>query len=150
MKQKSKNKQQNPFGYLFWWNIDQDELKKQIENYDQLGMLHSARGVSFLYLLLAVVITVLTIYLKLADVSTLIDAFILLILGLFIYRGHRWAMTGAMIVWTLERAYIYLASSSIGNLTVAVLWWTVYMRSFWLAFRVEQERIKLKTRKADT
>ena len=56
-------------------------------------------------------------------------------------------MMGAMILWTLEKIYsVYQATTSSDTagvtIFITILWWTVYMHAFWLAYNVEKEREK--------
>jgi hypothetical protein len=68
-----------------------------------------------------------------------------LFFAVFIYRGHKWAMIGAMIFWTIEKLVQIssaLQSPHPNSAVMAVVWWTLYMHAFYLAFRTERERAR--------
>jgi hypothetical protein len=132
--------------WLLWWKIEPEELQKNIVEYDTLRIYQSARGISFLLLLLSGIADVVSVCVGYKDAWILSDAILLLGLAAFIYRGHRWAMLVAMVFWTLEKAFqIYSlanmpAGSSAGYLIVTLGWWAVYMHAFYFAFIVEKKR----------
>jgi hypothetical protein len=121
--------------WLLWWQLDNDEINKQLLDYQTLKIYQSARGISFLLLLLSAVITALFIVFFHAEVLVLIDSVLMIIIGLFVLRGHKWAMIAAMILWTFEKLV-----SLPTNAFVSLLWWALYMHSFYLAYRVEKLR----------
>lgn len=129
--------------WLLWWQIDESELKSQVDNYYSLGLTKSARGVSTLLLLLSSVATFGFVYFFALDSSALLDVFIYLFLAVFIYKGFRWFMVAAMVIWTFEKFYMLVDQSGVGgNPIIAIIWWAVYLHYFWLAFKVEQVRKK--------
>lgn len=131
--------------WLLWWVIDPAELNTEITKYPSRSIFKTARGVSAACLLLSVVITLGLAALKMIPADAIFDAVISLVLALFVYLGHRWAMLAAMAWWTLEKVTSLFGGLSIatGGLVVTqVIWWCVYMHAFWLAFRVEQARRK--------
>lgn len=133
-------KKENLLHWLLWWRIDQDELNKQVAEYESMRITRSAKGQSFLFLILSACVTTAFIVsgdLKAVDFS---DVLIALVLGYFIYRGHRWATMAAMIFWSIEKwAAIWnrLVVASSGNFVVQLVWWCICMHAFYLAFRVE-------------
>ena len=142
--------------WFFWWKVEEEELKNQVENYSTLKITHSARGQSVLCLLFSIVLTFLCISFGWlgADNSSYFDIIIFVILAFFIYRGHKWAMIGAMILWTFEKGYQifdYFQNQASSNsngafiLYLAILWWAFYMSAFWLAFQTEIKIKKIKT-----
>lgn len=139
------------FSWLFWWRLDKDELQKQVEEYETLKISQSARGISLLFLLFSAVVTTGFILFLDWDSSAFLDVFLFLILGFFIYKGHRWAMIGAMLLWTYEKFSILIfedfSSPTVKpfyHIFLSLLWWAVYMHFFYLAFRVESLRAKAK------
>lgn len=133
-----------PDGQIPLLKISQETLKKQIEGYDSLGIFHSARKISSLLLLLSATITILLIVFLGVDVTAYLDVAILIILAIFVYNGYKWAIVAAMILWTYEKGYqifetLYNSGSGT-NVIVPIIWWIVFMREFWLAYRVEVER----------
>lgn len=135
-KQKKKS---NYTHWLFWWILDKEELEKQVRGYNSLGW-SASRKVSTFALLFSMVITVLLIVFAQWDSSSLFDVAIMGVLAFFIYRGHRWAMVCAMILWSFEK--IYSISTSPTSILVSVIWWAIYMHAFYEAFKVEQLRRK--------
>lgn len=146
----TKKKNNNSLNWLLWWQIDKDELNQQVEEYETLKFTQSARGISLLLLLLSAAATLALVLFLNWNSLAILDVFIFLILGLFIYKGHRWAMVGAMILWTYEKIFIwieqYQSALAIGaiipNPIIPLIWWTIYMHAFYLAFQVERKRIK--------
>ncbi len=138
-----KPKKNNFFNWFLWWQIDQEEVEKQVSEYNTLKITQSARGKSTLFLLFSVVVNCIFIYLKILDVYAFIDAFLFLFLAFFIYKGHKWAMIGAMALWTFEKVFILVGNISNGStIFSSVLWWALYMHAFYLAFNVEKLRSK--------
>lgn len=128
-------KKKNPFAWILWWQLDEDELIKQVTQYDSLKWYNSARGGSVILLLLSAVITVIYIFVTNMDLFALIDPVISLIFVLFIFKKKRWAIVGAMIYWTLEKAIMIFSGDS--SAVISFFWWTTYMHMFYLAFKVE-------------
>jgi hypothetical protein len=132
--------------WLLWWKIEPEELQKNIVEYDTLKIYQSARGISFLLLLLSGTANIIFVCVGYEDAWALGDAVVFFGLAAFIYRGHRWAMLLAMLFWTLEKAFqIYRvvdmpAGSGGGYLIVTLSWWAVYMHAFYFAFVVEKRR----------
>jgi hypothetical protein len=142
--------------WLFWWNVDQAEIDRQVEGYKTLGLFKSARKLSVFFLGLSMIITALFVYLsQLAtqpliqvDTSAFVDVSAMGFLALFIYLGHRWAMIGAMVLWTIEKVSVAMDAASNphpngGLVFVQVAWWAMYMHAFYLAFKVEQQRRRI-------
>ncbi len=68
----------------------------------------------------------------------------MLVLGTFILFGHRWAIVTTMLVWTYEKGYMIFTNPSKTRVKAAligqIIWWAFYMRTFYLALRIENER----------
>ena len=129
---------------LFDWRMDAAELEKQLKSYDTLG-LHSYRKISALLLLLSVAMNaVFGVWLfGLATGVIISNAVVYSTLAFFVYRGHRWALLGAMILWTFDKgAAVYESPRMVAG---QAIWWLIYMSAFWKAFRVERERRKQVT-----
>jgi hypothetical protein len=131
--------------WLLWWQIDPAEVGEQVANYKSLRLWKSARGISVLCLLFSVVATSGMAAAGVIRASAYIDVGLFAVLALFIYLGHRWAMIGAMVIWTLEKSDIIFGGlggtlSHAPNPVVQIIWWCLYMHAFYLAFRVEQAR----------
>ncbi len=134
------------FSWLLWWQLDKDELQKQVEEYETLKITQSARGISLLFLLFSVVVTTGFVLFLNWDSSAFLDAFLFLILGFFIYKGHRWAMIGAMLLWTFEKFSMFgeFYLTTVSSILFSLLWWAIYMHAFYLAFKIEGLRAKAK------
>ena len=122
----------------FKWTFDKESLNYQVANYDTLTITKSARGEATLLVMFSVG---LTIVLGLFNVIPLADAIgsaiIYLPLAFFIYRGHRWAMIGVMILWTLDKFLQISQSQSAGGI---IIWWLIFMPVYYKAYQVEQAR----------
>lgn len=139
--------------WILWWQVDQDELRKQVDEYQTLKVWRSARGFSLLLLIFpAVIIPIGIIFFNLLPTAAFVSIFICLLLGNFIYRGHQWAMIGAMLFWSWDKGWqIYeklQSGSNLGSIWFGLIWWGLYMNAFYYAFRVERlrnEELKEKT-----
>ena len=123
-----------------WWKVDESELAKQITEYQTLDWKKSARKISGLFLVLSTIITGLFVYFGKWDASSLIDAGLMALLSVFCFMGKRWALMAAMIYWTFAK--IALIATSLGLPIIQILWWALYMKQFYLAWKVEQIRRK--------
>jgi hypothetical protein len=126
------------YHWVLWWKIEPDELRKQVSEYDSVGIIKSARGLSAVLLALSAIATIIFVCVGWADAWSLLDAVLFVGLGAFIYRGHRWAMICAMVLWTLEKAYGLYAKPEYA--VISAVWWTTYMQAFYLAYRVENAK----------
>ena len=135
--------------WILWWRIDPDELKRQVLEYDYLGLFGAMRGLSALCLALSGAITVGMIQFHFggADQWSYVDVGLFAFLAVFIWFGHRWAILGAMLLWTAEKAI--MISDSVGTsgagarVFMQVVWWCVFMHAFYFAFRIEQRRRRI-------
>lgn len=125
-------KKKNPFFYFLWWNVDEDELIKQVTEYDTLKFYQSSRGLSVLLLLLSAAITTAFYFFE-QNPFIFIDVFFILLFALLIFFKQRWAIIGAMIFWTIEKLLMIFE----GNPIISLMWWALYMRVFFLAWKVE-------------
>jgi hypothetical protein len=125
--------------WLLWWRIDKGDLDKQVAQYDTLRF--PIRKVAAALLLLSATVTMLAIDIDKLDLWSYTDVMLLTILAVFIYFGHRWAMIGAMILWTVNKGIIAYdgIEHTIISLLLQVCIWYIYMRVFYFSFRVEQE-----------
>jgi hypothetical protein len=137
---KVEQKKNNGLNWLLWWQVDQDELKQQVTEYNTLGITKSSRGVAALCLLFSVVVTSVLILLNLLNVAAFIDVSLFALFAFFIHKGHKWAMIGAMILWSVEKLFMIVSGE--GSPFISLIWWTTYMHAFWMAFKVEQAREK--------
>jgi hypothetical protein len=104
---------------------------------------------SVVCLLFSIVVTLAVTLAGITGAEAYADVALMATLAAFIYRGHRWAMIAAMLLWTLEKGVIAVEGlgvghlPSVGRLLSSLLWWAIYMHAFYLAYRVEQERRSL-------
>lgn len=136
-----------PWFWVLWWQIDPVELERQVSEYDSLPIYRSMRGISVLCLAFSAAVTTASAFYGIAniDATAYFDAATMLLLAVFIFFGHRWAMIGAMIVWTAEKIIslsdtVTLMQSSGGLIVSQIIWWALYMHAFYFAFRIEQRR----------
>mgnify|MGYP001791914820 FL=1 len=147
--QKSKNKGT----WILWWRTDKEDLKKQVVEYNSLKITKSYRGQSALLLIFSVLITIIFIVLRWATLVNLIDATFFLILAYFIYKGKKWAIISAMILWTFEKGYSFydrlqaLPGATTPSPLIALIWWGAYMAVFYKAYQVEKMRTQIQSTK---
>jgi hypothetical protein len=136
------SKRTRALSWLLWWQTDPVDIDEQARLYDTMSVWSSWRGWAAICLCFSALITFAMIAFSGFGASSgaLIDVAIMLGLALFSYRGHRWAMIGAMTVWTIEK-FFAIAVNPIMAVTV-LIWWALYMHVFYCAFRVEQRRRK--------
>jgi len=119
--------------WVLWWRTDEYELNRQVEEYNTLKTWQSARGISLLLILFSSSVTFLNVLFLVSNSSAFIDTLAFLVLGLFVYKGHKWAMVVAMLLMTINSLSLFLETQSL----VAVFMWAITMHAFYLAFRVE-------------
>ena len=124
--------------WILWWQIDPIKFEEQVSGYHSLSIIKSARGISFLLLILSGLITFLFYALFKSQYFGSIDAIVGLFLGLMIYRGHRWAMIGAMIFWSIEKAFLVVNGPTGTDFIGQFIWWALYMHYFYLASQVQE------------
>ena len=128
--------------------LNGQELDRQARDHKTLSFWKSARAGAVLCLVISMAITVAMIFFRFGgtDASAFVDVAIFAVLAIFIGFGRRWAMIGAMIVWTLEKTFTgigMMQSGSSGAAFSQVIWLCFYMHAYYFAFRVEQRRRKL-------
>lgn len=124
------------------WRTDETELKNQVENYTTLKITKSYKGIAVL-----IISVLLGLSLLLSFFGTVADP-ITILCGIalyspvifFVYRGHRWAIILLMILYTLDKGYLFYELR--GNNVMPIFWWLIVMPYFWKALRVENERRK--------
>lgn len=139
----AKHKREPTLNWFLWWQIDPQELSRQVEQYATLPFHKAARGLAVICVLISAAITGIFIAVGTTPLLGGLDAIAMLALGLFIYLGHRWASVAAMILWTFEKGSLLLGGfADGGNPVTQIIWWCLFMHAFYLAFRVEQQRRK--------
>lgn len=143
MKKSSNKKWILNFKWILWWKQDQDELKKQVENYNSLKIIKSYRGISTLLIIFSAFLTLgfsLTGWIDIPFDEAILTAAFYLTLAYFIYKGKKWAMIGMMIVWTFEKAYDFFIYGFSANPVLIFVWWVIFMRYLFSAYQVEKLR----------
>jgi len=147
---KNKKKSKSFLRWIFWWQLDQEELDKQVAEYHSLKITQSARGQSFLLLLFVALATLVQPFF-ISGYENFVDVLIALVLGYFIYRGHQWAMISAMIWCSLGKFYLVYVGmvtpsppSYASNPIIHLVFWALFMHAFYFAFRVERLRKQVK------
>jgi hypothetical protein len=126
--------------WILWWRIDPVQLEEQVRLYDTIGFRSSMRGISVACLVFSMLVTVLMTYFggMGLNASAYVDAGLFGMLAGFIWFGHRWAMVGAMLLWTLEKVAIIVGHPVM--VVAQLVWWCLYMHAFYFAFRIERRR----------
>ena len=147
--------------WLLWWRVGNAEIARGVASYKFQNPLKTSRGVAALCLILSAAMNFAAIYFNLMDFSGFYDAGIGLLLAIFIYIRHRWALVGAMIYWSLEKAIAALGViaalvTNTGEIISApalvshFVWWAVYMHIFYIALKVDQKYRATSAIEADT
>ena len=134
---------------FFSLDIDDEELKKQITNYNTLKINESYRGISALIILAISVMSIAMAYSlrdQLESVSSAIFGIsVYLLVGYFVYKGSKKAMMIAMLLWTSDKLLFIFQSGNLGvGLFVVFFFWFVVIRFFWRALEVEKYKSELE------
>ncbi len=126
---------------IFSWKVSEEDMKTQVDNYKNLKVTESYRGISALLILGSMVLTVLLAKFGVISYDAVYSSIIYVPLAYFIYKGHRWALIAIMILWTFEKGYqLYTGGTSV---IVPIIWWSIFMNYFFNALKVELARKKL-------
>lgn len=148
--ERKRDKQKKPtrFHLFVWWQVEPEELNKQVSEYDTLRFYQSVRGIALLMLLFSAGISILLGYLQAHNVwLEFPDVLIFVIIGVFIFLGFKWANMIGMIFWTFEKGYqiyVEITTGQAGLLISILIWWTAFMQVFYLSFLVEKRRKQAK------
>lgn len=115
------------------------EINNQVNNYHELGKLKSARGIAgslIVFYLLVYMIDVLQG--NQVWINWLLYAIIYIPLIIFIYKGKRLAMILAIIVWTIDRFYIFFQTQN----WIGLLVWFIIFGALAKAWQIEVSRKK--------
>lgn len=138
MKRSNNKKWPLNFKWVLWWRQDQDELRKQVENYNSLKINKSYRGISTLLIIFSAFLTLglsLTGWSDIPFDEAILTAAVYLTLAYFIYKGKKWVMIGMMIVWTFEKAYQLFIYGFSANPVFIFIWWIIFMRYLFSAYQ---------------
>ena len=129
---------------IWSWNIDEVELKNQVENYRDLGIKKSYRGQSVLIVSASMVFGLLisfqgdSVY-----ITTVILGLILYVpILFFVYKGHRWAIVALMILFAIDKGFTIYEVGGTGIVSGLIISYWI-MGCFWKCLQVENERRRL-------
>lgn len=128
---------------IFSWKISEEDMKTQVENYNNLKITESYRGISALLILGSMILTVVLAKLDMVSYDAVYGAIIYLPLAFFIWKGHRWAMIVMIGLWTFEKGYQVYATAGESSPIVAIIWWAIFVGYFVNALKVEIARKKI-------
>lgn len=131
---------------IFSWKISEEDMKNQVENYNNLKITESYRGISALLILGSMILTVILAKFGMVSYDAVYSAVIYLPLAFFIWKGHRWAMVIMIILWTFEKGYQVYATAGESSPIVAIIWWAIFVGYFVNAFKVELARKKITSK----
>ena len=142
--QTTQKAKRSPFSFLVWWSPDPVEVEKQVAGYSSFKFWQSARGISLLLCLFSVAVTlILSSSMGIPIANAVAEAVIWITLGLFMYRGFRWAFVLGMLLWTVEKGALVaqqVSTTGAGSPFVQLIWWAVYMNAFYMGFTIERSR----------
>lgn len=123
---------------IFSWKVTEEEFKTQVENYNNLKITESYRGISALLVLGSMVLTVILAKFGVISYDSVYSAIIYVPLAYFIYKGHRWALVLVMLLWTFEKGWqVYDAVNNSTSVIVPIIWWSIFMNYFFNALKIE-------------
>jgi len=128
---------------IFSWKISEEDMKTQVENYNNLKITESYRGISALLILGSMILTVVLAKFDVVSYDAVYGAIIHLPLAFFIWKGHRWAMIVMIALWTFEKGYHVYATAGESSPIVAIIWWAIFVGYFVNALKVEIARKKI-------
>ena len=120
------------------WTLGPVELRRQVQEYDQLPVTQSYRGIASLLTVFSGAITIVAALAGWVAPNALWGLIIYFPLAWFIYRGHRWAILAMMALWTFEKGYQVWVRFPAG--IGAILFWIIFMKYYLGAFGVERAR----------
>lgn len=121
------------------------ELKRQVENYDTLGITQSARGQVVLVFGGLYALSIVLSFFGIIALGDLMWSLIIYIpILFFVYKGHKWAMIALMILWIIEKVYTaYLTvENQSGSVWGSIIWLIIGISVIAKALKVENARQK--------
>ena len=132
----------------FSWRYKEPELQEQVAGYSSMKWTKTARGqcVIFFSCLIAFSLAITAIInLPVASfIEVLAEALVLYApLLFFVYKGHRWAVIGLMIVWAGDKSYgLYYQFTTGGSIFTIVIFLILGIGVCMRALQVENMRRK--------
>lgn len=128
---------------IWSWKVSEEDMKNQVENYNNLKVTQSYRGIAAILIVASMILTVLLAKFGAIPYDGIYSAIIYLPLAFFIYKGHRWAIVVTMILWTLEKGIqVYDAINNSSGIIGPIIFWSIFMHYFYNALKVEIARKK--------
>jgi len=134
------------FTDLFRWNMDEKQLRYQIENYNTAGSFSASRKVATVVMIFLVMLNLILVIVDWSSPGILIDVILMLGLAFFVYKGSKWAMIITMIYWTFSKGFQVINAFSsaevvtAGSILIPIVFWAIFMAVFWQAYQVERAR----------
>ena len=138
-------------GAMLSFSFPAEDIAEQVANYETLNWFKSYRRLSAILLSVAAVLGVV-LAATIPELYSWINIIVCSVLAIFVSRGDKRALIGAMAFWTISKGslLIFLISnidtttnSNIPSLAARqVIWWYLYMNAFVGAFKVEQARLQ--------
>ena len=141
---KEKNNSFDIFKSFPSWKITEKEMENQIKNYSILGVSRSYHKLSALiFFLIFSFSTVITVSVNILSFTQALPALLFyFVISIFAYKGNKWAIILIMIIFTLEMTFKIVDSSMLK--ISPFLWWFLIMPTFYKAYIVENEYVKIK------
>ncbi|OGE74344.1 MAG: hypothetical protein A3I07_02740 [Candidatus Doudnabacteria bacterium RIFCSPLOWO2_02_FULL_42_9] len=117
--------------------LSEDEIRIQVDKYNDLKFRQSYRGISVILLILSLIITLIGFLRGSIDVMTAGLALVIYLpLAYFIFKGKKAAMIIALVIITLDKAY---QISQVPNPFILV-WWAIFAIYLSRSYLVEKSR----------
>ncbi|MEY2665495.1 MAG: hypothetical protein RLZZ480_600 [Candidatus Parcubacteria bacterium] len=134
---------------ILGFRLSEDDLRNQVENYQTLKITKSARGQVVLFFVALqifslIVLSFVNIGINVED--QLMGLILYIPLLFFTYKGHRWAIVGLMILWTLDKIFTIHYSITTGGTTpiTSVVFLLIGLSICSMALQVENARSKIE------
>ena len=128
---------------VFSWSMSPEERAFQVDNYYKLNFWESYRGAAILVVFFLLALSLILSFFGLTNLTdVLVGGFVYLILCFFVYKGHRWAIVGLMVLWTADKGtQLYnISVSGEGSVLSIIIWWLVLMPYLYKALKIENTR----------
>lgn len=131
------------------WNVSEEELREQIEKYNEIKFTHSYRGqvIVFFSIVFLMSLAISLLAPNILSVPAVLGGFAIyaVLIGLG-YFGYRWALIALLVYWTVDKTITitmtlqYASGSLVASLIFLVIGIVLIVRSI----KVETQRKKLK------
>jgi hypothetical protein len=138
-KRRQASRLRGAFSWLLWWRLDEERVARAVYEYESTPAWKSVRGLTAILIVASFLITT-AINMPHVPPGIVVEIVMFLVLAVFILLGHRWAMVGAMALWTLEKGGMVFLDPS--HIFFHVLWWAIFMHVCYSCYAVESGRRK--------